>query len=181
MKTTLCVLALVTSVVLNLILTGPHIATAWRQLRQPLLATAPSRPSFRGEWNNRSRLGAETNFRRAGNGSLSGAVTLDQTGVAPRQPQTIQVTIELIDGSRVIGVPEPGALTLQTEMGKLDVPLVKVVSIKLKGDRESVLVELRNQDKITGFIEGSSLPVTTLLGKVALPLQNVRELRFTPK
>ena len=91
---------------------------------------------------------------------------------------TVQVTLDLADGSRLIGNLKMTDLAVRADFGKVSIPLSSISRIKLSSTRESVVVEMRNSDQLTGFLELPALPVSTLLGNVTVPLEHVREMRF---
>lgn len=99
---------------------------------------------------------------------------LADTTASPR------LTVNLTDGSKLIGATTLKALTLRSEaLGKLSVPLERIASVKFSKDRESVTVTLQNGDKIQAGLADTTLPLTTVFGPVTVPLDKATEIQFT--
>jgi len=88
--------------------------------------------------------------------------------------QTVQVTLTLDDGSRLIGTTTLTNFPLRSEaLGTMAIPLDKVRSLKFSPNHESVIVSLANGDKLQGSLGTVSLKLQTLLGVVTVPLEHV--------
>lgn len=99
---------------------------------------------------------------------------------------TAQITVELTDGSRLIGTTTLMAFPLRSEaLGKLSVPLPRIRLIQFSLDHESVTVALDNGDTLKGSLGEVALTLRTVVGEVAVPLQHVTTIgvrggRLTP-
>jgi len=117
---------------------------------------------------------------------LAGAVLFAKVccGAQPEldHPQNVQVVpvqlaISLADGSRVIGETTLKSLPLQSEaLGKLEIPLDKVRTVKFSADHRSAVVSLQNGDKTQGAVSVATLKLRTLFGSVTIPLDETREI-----
>jgi len=105
--------------------------------------------------------------------ALAGAAWAGQDKPAPQ----LRLELNLIDGSRIIGVPCIESVPVQTSYAKMDVPLQQLISIKISDDHETASVDLRNGDKIKGVISLAPVNLETMFGKVAVGIEHVRELR----
>lgn len=64
---------------------------------------------------------------------------------------TGRLGLDLIDGSRVIGVPVLTSVPVQTSYAKMDIPLRQIVSMEFTADYEKVSLALRNGDSLLGL------------------------------
>jgi hypothetical protein len=92
----------------------------------------------------------------------------------------VRVTLNLTDGSRVIGIAELPALAVRSEtLGRIEIPLEKVRGVKFDANHESATVTLSNGDRVQGAIGVETLALRTLVGRVTIPLNVVRDLAVT--
>ncbi len=95
-----------------------------------------------------------------------------------REP--LRLILDLQDGSRLIGIPSIGSLRIRTSFADMDVPLTKIGSLRLTGDRETVSVESANGDRITGTWGLESLELQTVFGTVTIQGEHIVALRVLP-
>jgi hypothetical protein len=96
------------------------------------------------------------------------------------QPAVPQLRVSLADGSRLIGETTLKMLALRSEaLGKLEIPLEKVRSIKLSKDRESAAIVLANGDKVQGGFVATTVALRTIFGPVTVPLAQVTDLEVS--
>lgn len=88
-----------------------------------------------------------------------------------------RLTLDLLDGSRIIGTPDINIVPVQTSYAKMDVPLKEILSLKMGDDQETASIALRNGDKLTGFLNIGPINLETIFGKVVIGVEHVRELR----
>lgn len=105
------------------------------------------------------------------NTTLGGAVEDQQSS----QKQFL-ITIDISDGSRVVGAPSGSAVTLNTSFAKLDIPWADIQSIKLKDDKETVIVKFQNGDSLTGALPLKSLELKTIFGEVSVGIKQVKKI-----
>ena len=103
-----------------------------------------------------------------------------QAGAADGGKPPVRLAVELTDGSRVVGVTQQESISIQNEIGKLQVALRLVDQVRWKADREHVVVEMANGDRITGAIIPETIPLETLFGQVRIPMQHVVLLKTMP-
>lgn len=87
----------------------------------------------------------------------------------------IHVTLELVDGSRLLGAPElrDDRVAFDTKLGRIRVPLRELASIEVAADRESAALNFANGDRLTGFPVEEGLPVKSVLGRLVVPWASV--------
>ena len=89
----------------------------------------------------------------------------------------VQLVVSLTDGSRVAGGTSLASLPLQSgALGKVEIPIEKIRTIKFSADHKSATVSLGNGDKVQGGIEMVSLRLRTLVGVVTIPLDKTTEI-----
>jgi hypothetical protein len=90
------------------------------------------------------------------------------------QHSTLQLTVELTDGSRIIGTTTLSTLPVRSEMlGKLDIPLAKIRAVKFSRDHESVEITMTNDDNLKASLGELTVKLQTVFGKVTVPLEHV--------
>lgn len=96
------------------------------------------------------------------------------------QPATnepaINVTVDLSDGSHLVGTPKIGSILVQTGYAKMEIPLSQVRTITLEKDHENASLELQNGDKLKGLLPLESLELTTVFGKVAVGPEQILKI-----
>jgi hypothetical protein len=85
----------------------------------------------------------------------------------------IRISVRLIDGSQLIGIPNSTLLPLRSPYGVVDVQLEQVTSMTMKDTSGSVRIEFRNGDILQGNLQNESLSLETLLGTVSIPFARV--------
>jgi hypothetical protein len=103
---------------------------------------------------------------------LVGAVGAESGPGAP-----VRLTLDLTDGSRVIGIPTVVELRLRTSLGGLVVPLKAARHFRVRDDRESVTFTFRNEDVLTGVPDIDEIVLATVFGRAAVPLRHVMRVR----
>jgi hypothetical protein len=92
----------------------------------------------------------------------------------------VQLTVDLTDGSRVIGTTTLTSLPMRSEaLGKIEVPLAKVRAIKFSRDQESVAVTLINGDSVKGGLGDLSLRLRTVFGDITVPVDRVTTIKVS--
>lgn len=90
----------------------------------------------------------------------------------------LRLELDLVDGSRIFGIPNIDSATVQTSYAKMDVPLKQIRSIRLEENHETASVDLQNGDKIKGVINLAPMKLDTVFGKVSIGLEHVREIHL---
>ncbi|MCG3147155.1 MAG: hypothetical protein PCFJNLEI_00592 [Verrucomicrobiae bacterium] len=89
----------------------------------------------------------------------------------------LRLELDLIDGSRLIGIPSLEAVSVQTSYAKMAVPLSRLLTIKMGADHETATLDLRNGDQLKGVISLGPIKLETVFGQVAVGVALIRELR----
>ncbi|MFC1461199.1 NPCBM/NEW2 domain-containing protein [Verrucomicrobiota bacterium] len=128
-------------------------------------------------------IGALVPWERSESPSLSSDATPESSTIKP-ESSTIKVpplrlAIDLVDGSRVIGVPRIKSIPVQSSYAKMDIPLKQIVSIKFHDDHETASIDLQNGDKLKGVLEDlQPLALETIFGKVSIGIEHVQGFRI---
>ncbi len=95
---------------------------------------------------------------------------------------TIAITIELTDGSRIIGSPvQIAALPLRLSFAQLDIPLPLIASAQFTADRKSFSVKFTNNDTLTGTPELDRIKLKTTYGEADVPLSRIARILVSVK
>lgn len=99
---------------------------------------------------------------------LHAETTNDVAQTPPEEARTI-ATLDLIDGSRLVGEPAIERIPLALPYAELEIPIKDVDSIVIQSGQTNVTVKLANGDSLTGTLSRPDLPVNTLIGPVNIP------------
>ena len=106
--------------------------------------------------------------------ALSGATPSEvELKVAP-----LRLAIDLVDGSRIIGVPKIKSIPVQTSYAKMDIPLEQITSIHIRDDHEMASIDLLNGDKLKGVLDLKPLELETIFGEVSIGIEHVQGFRI---
>ncbi len=100
-----------------------------------------------------------------------------ETNLAVRESATLQLSVDLIDGSRVIGIPVIATVPVETSYAKMNVPLKQIRTLKIGEDHETATLDLQNGDKLKGVITLGPIKMQTVFGPVAIGTGLLQELR----
>ncbi len=104
-----------------------------------------------------------------------------ETNLAMQGVTTLRLSVDLVDGSHIIGTPGITNVPVQTSYAKMDVPLTQIQSLKIDADHETVTLNLRNGDKLTGVISLKPIELKTLFGTVSVGIEHIKELRVASR
>jgi hypothetical protein len=104
-----------------------------------------------------------------------GISSLCQARDDAREP--VQLELDLVDGSHIIGTAGLESVPLETSYAKMDVQLRQILAVSMGDDHETASLDLQNGDKLKGVITLEPIQLTTVFGNVAIPVQHIRELR----
>lgn len=96
---------------------------------------------------------------------------------ASQMPPATRLELDLVDGSRIIGIPNIASVPVQTPYAKMDIPLKQVLTVKVEDDHEMASIDLVNGDKVKGVIALQPIELTTVFGPVRIGIESVRGLR----
>jgi len=91
--------------------------------------------------------------------------------------EVMRVTLELSDGSRIIGIPQITSIPVQTAYAKMDIPLKQVLQVMIHADHETVSVEMANGDKLKGVLNLGPVELTTIFGKVSAGIEHITSIK----
>jgi len=91
--------------------------------------------------------------------------------------QSLQLQLELTDGSRIVGSPKLESVPAQTPYARLDIPVKQIRSLRLGEDRSIATIFLNNGDKLTGVINLDTIHMQTSFGPVSIGTEYLREFR----
>ena len=92
------------------------------------------------------------------------------------EPQ-VRLELQLVDGSRIIGIPGIESVPVQTAYAKMDIALNQIMTIKITEDHETASVALRNGDNLKGVVTLGQVTLKALFGKVSIGLAQINEFR----
>ncbi len=104
-----------------------------------------------------------------------GRAGMGETSAVP--PLTLSV--DLSDGSRLVGTPGIKSLAVQTPYAKLEIALDQVRSVTVARDRESAAIELANGDRVNGALILKTLVLQTAFGKFSIGLEQMVKIDVT--
>lgn len=112
---------------------------------------------------------------------LLAGLTLPVAAGEPDKPDTVQLraTLELKDGSRLVGVPLEKTLPVTLDFMKASIPLEKIRQCEIRHKDERVVLSLANGDRLTGTLELSQFTLDTAMGKLAPDLAQIDRMTFS--
>jgi hypothetical protein len=88
----------------------------------------------------------------------------------------LRLELELVDGSRIIGVPTIKSVPVQTSYATMDIPLKQIVNIRIEDNHETASFELQNGDKLKGVVDLASIKIETVFGEVSIGIEHARAI-----
>lgn len=92
--------------------------------------------------------------------------------------ERIRATIDLTDGSRLIGAPEEATLAVSLDYGRLEIPLGKIREWEPGADGQGAVIRLANGDRLTGTLERRNLRIDTLVGTLSPAIGQIRKVAY---
>jgi hypothetical protein len=89
---------------------------------------------------------------------------------------SLQLTVEIDDGSRTIGGTHRRSVGITTPYAKIEVPLARIKSLEFKDRKGGVTCQMRNGDKLQGVLALDSLQLATRLGMITVPVRLIRTI-----
>lgn len=106
---------------------------------------------------------------------LGMAAGLTSCGKREAAPE-VHMTVDLSDGTRLIGGTTLRSLALQTDVGKIDVPFTKVKDLTFGDDHHGAVVTLTNDDRFSGTYRLDQVPLKTLCGDITVDAAFIRKI-----
>jgi hypothetical protein len=94
------------------------------------------------------------------------------------QPELL-LDIDLVDGSRVIGIPSIESVQVRTSYAKLNIALRNILTIKITEDRGNWAIDLRNGDMMKGAMAIEPINLKTSFGMVMICPHDIKEMRVS--
>jgi hypothetical protein len=94
--------------------------------------------------------------------------------------QPLRLTLDLHDGSRIIGVPTVTHFSLRAVFGTVGVDLNRLESLQFTTNKELASAVFQNGDKVTGALNVEAIEVKTCFGLAKIPLIEIRRLGVLP-
>jgi len=91
----------------------------------------------------------------------------------------VRATLDLADGSRLVGTPLETSLALKVDFATLDVPLAKIRQCEIHHKQENVVIKLQNGDETTGVLTAGKFPMETVLGNLTPTLDLIDRITFS--
>jgi len=96
-------------------------------------------------------------------------------------PGDVRLSVELRDGSRVLGLPVVEAVRLKTKaVGALSVPPAHLFRARLEEGGAAAEVELQNGDRLQGALEMADFPLKTVMGDLKFALKDILSIEAVP-
>jgi len=89
----------------------------------------------------------------------------------------LQLSVNLIDGSRIVGTPSTNAVRFVSSLGEFSVPFERMKQLTIGSDHETVALDLSNGDHLTGVVTPDPLLLTATWGKVRIGMEVVHGIR----
>jgi hypothetical protein len=89
----------------------------------------------------------------------------------------LRLSLDLVDGSHIIGVPSIKSVPVRTPYAKMDIALKQIANIKIDGDNETASFELQNGDTISGILGITHLQLDAVFGPLVCPVHALTGLR----
>lgn len=96
--------------------------------------------------------------------------------LASSEQGTVELTLDLVDGSRIVGTPQTDTLPLSTSYATVEIPFPEIKSMKIKKDHERVRVELRGGDRLTGALGMKQFTMSTILGTLKVRTIHIKKI-----
>ena len=109
------------------------------------------------------------------------AASEEQSRPGDQSRDARRLTVDLRDGSRLVGTPTQRSLKIASEsFGEVDVPISVVSSIELSSNGNSMTLITSNGEKLRGAPKAMALKLDTPLGQFSLPLKQVTRVAKIP-
>jgi hypothetical protein len=86
------------------------------------------------------------------------------------------LTLDLIDGSQIIGTASVKVLKVITDYANLEIPIAKISEIEFTGSNGAVKVRLVKDDVLSGTLAESNISLKTIFGTQEIPVADIRSL-----
>ena len=94
----------------------------------------------------------------------------------PQKEGGLQTSLDLVDGSRLIGHCRIPSVPLQMPFAEVDIPTEQVVRIDLGRNERTASARLRNGDRLSGVLGLKSVELTAIFGEISVKIEHVRTI-----
>jgi hypothetical protein len=104
------------------------------------------------------------------------AISLSAVGRAEqgKDAPPFRFSVDLVDGSRIVGVPSIESVSVRTVYAKMDIALHHIARIEIADDRKTAALALQNGDRIKGILDLPSIGMETVFGEVSIAIEHAR-------
>jgi hypothetical protein len=95
------------------------------------------------------------------------------TAVPFPEAPPFRVSIDLVDGSRIVGVPGIESVRVRTARARMDIALDRIARVVIADDRETAAFALQSGDRIEGVLDLPSIGMKTVFGEVSIGVEHV--------
>jgi hypothetical protein len=96
----------------------------------------------------------------------------------PDNALQFRTTLELSDGSRLVGTQAARELAVELDFAKLTIPIEKIRQCTLDHKDGSVTIILLNGDRLTGRLDLKTFPMETSVGNLSPALEKINRMTF---
>jgi hypothetical protein len=96
------------------------------------------------------------------------------------EPGSLRLAVDLVDGSRVIGVPSKKVIRVRADFAELTIPFSHIDFVTWKSDHENVTVRFQNGDVLSGGIVPEEINLKTLFGPVTISMDYIKTVETLP-
>jgi hypothetical protein len=101
-------------------------------------------------------------------------LVLKQDNLDPNRP--LQLVLDLVDGSRVIGVSAGKSVTVKFFGVDAEIPYASILSVELNSSSKNATIALRNGDRFRADVLANSWRVATSFGEQSIPVELIRKI-----
>lgn len=112
--------------------------------------------------------------------ALLGFISASVHGEEVAEKKTVvRATVELKDGSRLVGTPLAKTLPLKLDFDTAEIPLAKIRRCEIRHKAGSASVKLQNGDEAEGILTTAGFPMETILGSLTPAFDQINQITFT--
>ncbi|MBT3296833.1 MAG: LamG domain-containing protein [Verrucomicrobia bacterium] len=91
----------------------------------------------------------------------------------------LRLSVDLVDGSHVIGVPTIESVPVQTPYAKMTIPLATIRSFTIEDDHETASFDLQNGDRLKGVVNLAPLELSAMFGTIFIGMEHVTRINVS--
>jgi len=98
---------------------------------------------------------------------------------SPASPPTMKLSLDLVDGSRIVGVPTGKDIKLQTDSTNLNLAWSLIRSVAFGTNHQSAVISLANGDRLSGTLTVKDIELKTAFGTIEIPVAKIQRATFS--